>query len=121
MACALVSRKKARYIAFFLFLGLLVAISWSSYLWPGILLAICLPLSLRQYLLGRHFDAAISLFVFGGAFITVAFSISWEILLPILFSIGGLYIFFREFILENELNESEKEEDKNHEIEEEKK
>ena len=58
-------------------------------------------------------------FAFVGIFVTVQFKIQWNILLPILFTLGGIYIFFKEFFGPKE--ETEKEEDINKEIEEEEK
>jgi len=83
------------------------------------MLAVGLPLALRQYLLGRHYDMGVSLFVFVGVFVTVQFDISWEVLLPVLFALGGIYILFREFLESKEKTEVEEEEDLNQEIEEE--
>ncbi len=118
MAQALISKKRAKAISVALFLIGLAIISYLAAWWPGIMLVVGIPLALRQYLLGRHYDMGISLFVFVGVFVTVQFNISWEILLPVLFAIGGIYILFREF-LESKEPLAEEEEDINHEIEEE--
>ncbi|MBS0650658.1 MAG: hypothetical protein JSR93_05810 [Verrucomicrobia bacterium] len=118
MAKALISKKRAKAISVALFLIGLAIISYLAAWWPGIMLVVGIPLALRQYLLGRHYDMGISLFVFVGVFVTVQFNISWEILLPVLFAIGGIYILFREF-LESKEPLAEEEEDINHEIEEE--
>ena len=82
------------------------------------MLAVGLPLGLRQYLLGRHYDMAITLLVFVGTFVTVQFDITWKVFLPILFSIGALYILAREFLTPDEPSEEEKEEDAQKELEE---
>lgn len=118
MAKALISKKRAKTISVALFLIGLAIVSYLAAWWPGIMLAVGIPLALRQYLLGRHYDMGISLFVFVGVFVTVQFNISWEILLPVLFAIGGIYILCREF-LESKEPLAEEEEDINHEIEEE--
>ncbi|MBI3220770.1 MAG: hypothetical protein HYZ44_14745 [Bacteroidetes bacterium] len=117
MANALTSKKKAKAISVALFLISLAITSYLGTWWPSIMLVIGIPLALRQYLLGRHYDMGVSLFVFIGVFVTVQFDISWEILLPVLFAIGGIYILFREF-LESKEGLAEEEEDINHEIEE---
>lgn len=117
MAKILTSKKKAKAISVALFLIGLAIISYLAAWWPGIMLVVGIPLALRQYLLGRHYDMGISLFVFVGVFVTVQFNISWEVLLPVLFAIGGIYILFREF-LESKEPLAEEEEDINHEIEE---
>lgn len=121
MAHPFVSKKKAHASSTALFLiGLAVLMVTESW-WPGILLAVGLSLALRQFLLGRVYDMMTSLLIFVGAFVTVQFDISWRILLPILFTLGALYILFREFIGNDPVTEEEKDEDTQHEIEEKKK
>ncbi len=118
MARPLVSHRIAKALSLALFLVALAIITYTNQWWPGIMLGIGIPLAIRQYLLGRHYDMYVSLFVFIGVFVTVQFKISWQILLPILFTVGGIYIFFREFIESKTPSEAEKEEDINHRIEE---
>jgi hypothetical protein len=112
------SRKKAQALSTALFLVGLASLIFIDVWWPGIMLIIGLPLALRQYLLGRNYDMMVTLFVFVGTFISVQFDISWRIFLPILFTLGALYILFREFLGPDETSEEEKEEELNHEIEE---
>ncbi|MFA6118688.1 MAG: hypothetical protein WCT85_05570 [Parachlamydiales bacterium] len=119
MAKPIMSRKKAHSLSFALFLIGIGIISYIKYWWPGIMLAIGLPIALRQYLLGRRFDMFVSLIVFLGVYITVQFQIKWDIILPVLFTIGGIYVFFREFFGPKDVEEEDTEEDKNLEIEEE--
>lgn len=115
------SRKKAQAISTALFLLGLAILIFTDAWWPGIMLAIGIPLALRQYLLGRTYDMGITLLVFLGTFVTVQFDISWRVFLPILFTLGAIYILFREFAGAEEEDEEEKEEDLNHELEEAKK
>ena len=120
MPKATVSRKRALYFAAILFgIGLVFLVINKNW-WPGIMLAIGLPFALRQYLLGRTYDAAISFIVFVGTFITVNYDISWQVFLPILLTLGAIYLLFREFIEVQEESEAEREEDFNHELEEKK-
>lgn len=114
----IVSRKRAKALSVALFLIGLAIVSYLQAWWPGIMLAVGIPLALRQYLLGRHYDMIVSLFVFIGVFVTVQFDISWEILLPVLFALGGVYILFREYLESKEETLEEEEEDINQEIEE---
>lgn len=112
------SRKKAHSIGFALFLigiGLLFIFqSW----WPAIALVIGLSIAVKKYLLHEFFDMIVALVIFIGIFVTVQFASSkW--VLPVLFILGGSYIFFREFFGGSSLPESDREEDLNHEIEEE--
>src|SRR5687767_7585211 len=121
MAKAIASRKRAQAFSLaLLFLGLAIIIFLQAW-WPGILLAVGLPLALRQYLLGRTYDMCLSLVIFGLGFITVQFDISWQILLPVLFVIGALYIFLREIYESTTSTEEETEADINLEIEEDEK
>ena len=112
------SKRRAKAISMALFFVGLAILSYLNAWWPGIMLVIGLPLALRQYMLDRHYDMGISLFVFVGVFITVQFNISWEILLPVLFAIGGIYVLFREYLESRAETLEEKEDDINKEIEE---
>lgn len=112
------SKRRAKAFSVALFLIGLAIITYLNAWWPGIMLAVGIPLALRQYLLGRHYDMGITLFVFIGVFVTVQFNISWEILLPVLFALGGIYILFREYLESKEEPLEEEEEDINQEIEE---
>ena len=121
MSHPITSRKKAQALSTALFLFGLALLLLSDLWWPGIMLAVGLPLALRQYLLGRSYDMLVTLLVFVGTFVTVQFDISWRIFLPVLFTLGALYILFREFISPEQISEEEKEEDLNCEIDEDKK
>ena len=112
------SARTAKTLALVLFLIGLAILTYANAWWPGIMLAIGLPIAFRQYLVGRRYDMYVSLFVFIGVFVTVQFNIAWEVILPILFSLGAIYIFFREFIESRTRTEAENEEELNAEIEE---
>jgi ABC-type antimicrobial peptide transport system permease subunit len=112
------SRKRASALSTALLLiGLAIVIFLRAW-WPGIVLAIGIPLALRQALLGHYFDTFISLLIFGGVFITAQFEVSWDILLPVLFLVAALYILLREFQESSEHPEDIEDEDLNHELEE---
>lgn len=121
MAHPLVSKKKAQALSTALLLLGLAALVITDAWWPGIMLAVGVPLALRQYLLGRTYDMAVSLLIFVGTFILVGFDISWKVFLPTIFTIGAIYILCREFLESRAESEEEHEEDVNHEIEETKK
>ncbi len=112
------SRKRALYFSTVLFAINLSILIFTNHWWPGIMLAIGLPFSLRQYLLGRSYDTFISLIVFVGTFVTVSYDISWQIFLPVLFTLGAIYLVFQEFIAVLGETEEEKEEDISHEVDE---
>ena len=112
MAKPVILRKRAKIVALIIFLLSLAILTYFKAFWPGIMLAVGLPLAVFQYLQGRLYDMGITLFVFVGAWVTVNFEIQWEIILPVLFAIGGIYIFFREFLQSRSTSEEEFEEDK---------
>lgn len=115
------SKRRAKALSSALFLIAIAVISFFQAWWPGIMLAIGLPLALRQYLLNRIYDMWVSLAVFGGVFIMVQFPLPWDLIVPVLSALGGIYLLFREYVESKAQTESEQEEDLNHEIEEEKK
>ncbi|MDE3056238.1 MAG: hypothetical protein KGI80_06090 [Verrucomicrobiota bacterium] len=118
MAHPLVSFRKARLWSRVLFLLGLIVVSWTGSWWPGFLLITGFPVALQQYLVGKTYDAWMTLFVFLGAFITVTFDIQWKVVLPVLFGLGAVYILIREIFASDPITEEEKEEDREQEIEE---
>lgn len=119
MTRPVVSQKKAKSICIALFLVFLAILSYTEKWWPGILLVVGLPLALKQYFAAKKYDVLITLFVFCGGFITEHNEFSAPILLPVLFTIGAIYVFCRDWIETSCLTEEEQEEDLNEEIEEE--
>lgn len=119
MAHPLTSRRRAQVFSTAIFLiGIAILVMTSAW-WPGIMLVVGIPLAFRQYLLGRTYDMGISLLVFVGTFVTVQWDISWKVFLPVLFSLGAIYVLVREFVDNATTPEPEDEEDLNIEIEEE--
>lgn len=118
MAQPLASQRRAKALSLALFLIGLAIIAYLDAWWPGIMPVIGIPLALRQYLLGRMYDMAISLLVFLGVFVTVQFNISFQILIPVLFTVAGIYIIFREYMESKTAPEDEQEQDINEELEE---
>lgn len=112
------SKRRAKAISSALFLFGLAFIVYFKSWWPGIMLAIGIPLAVRQALLGRYYDMFISLFVFVGVFITAHFNVSWEILLPVVLIVSAIYLLGKELFESRTPDEDEREEDLNHEIEE---
>lgn len=91
-------RKQAKLVSLVVFFLCIIIIGFLRYWWPGIMLTLGLPLAVFQYMQGRRYDTFITFFVFIGAWLTIQFDIEWEILLPVLFSVGGIYLFFREWV-----------------------
>ena len=90
------SSKKALTYSFFLFIVGLILLSWFHFWWPGILLAIGIPLALRNYFQEKYSDLAMVLVVFGGIFVIVQFHLS-DVYLPLFFGVGGLYVYLKGF------------------------
>lgn len=118
MTKPLTSMKTAKFLSLALFLVGLAILTYLENWWPGIMLVIGLSLAFREYLLGRRYDMAITLIVFVGVFIS-AFLTWSRYLIPVLFTIGGIYIFFRDYIESSFPSEEDAEENVNEEIEEE--
>jgi len=119
MSNLIVCKKKATRFAFCLFLIGVAILSYGGNWWPGIMLAIGIPLAIKQFLLGKRYDVLVTLFVFCGVFASVWFDLYRKPVLPVLFITGGIYILFRDFFESSLPNEKEREEDLNEEIEEE--
>lgn len=65
--------------------------------WPGILLGIGASLMTRQYFLGKYYDILLSALIFIGLFCFFYFTINWLIILPVLFTIAGIFLIFQEY------------------------
>lgn len=115
-----VSQRRAEAISSSLFLVGLAIVFLTQSFWPGMMLVVGIPLALRQYLLGRTYDALLSLVIFGGVFCVSGLDISWEIILPVLFVTAAIYTIIREFCNPYQTTEAEDEESLNHEITEDK-
>lgn len=113
-----VSYKRAKTLSTAVFLISLAVISYTNRWWPEILLAFGISLAFRQVLLGRAYDSFLSLVIFVGAYIGVTYEVSFEVLLPAMFLIAGLYLLIREFFSTKSAPEAEAEESLNKEIEE---
>lgn len=113
-----VSQKRAKAISSSLFLVGLAILTFTGRWWPGIMLVIGIPLALRQFLLGKTYDMCLSLIIFVGAFIATGYEVSWEVVLPVMFITGAIYILFAEFWGPDHPDEAEDEESLSKEIEE---
>ncbi len=116
MMSPITSQKKAKNISIVLFLIALAIVSFTGQWWPGLLLAVGLPLALKHYLLGQRYDVLMVLLVFFGAFLSVTYEFSWPVILPVLFTLGAIYLLFRDLVEEHSL--AEEEQDLNEEIQE---
>ncbi|MDX8430504.1 MAG: hypothetical protein SNF33_01675 [Candidatus Algichlamydia australiensis] len=111
------SKRRAQSISTALFLLGLAYLFFTGIWWPNILLVVGIPLAIRQFLNGRFHDMVVTLAVFLGVFVTTNFKIAWNLLLPILFTVGAIYILIQEFFESRSETEEELEEDLNVEIE----
>lgn len=118
MAHPRVSYKRAKAISSSLFLVCIAVLLFTEKWWPGILLAIGLPLAVRHFLLGRQYDMWLTLTIFVGGFVASGCDIKWDILAPVILVVAAIYMLVREFLDPNASNEAEDEESLNKEIEE---
>lgn len=117
MSKPITSKRRASSISTALFLLGLAYIFYTGIWWPNIMLVVGIPLAIRQYLNGRFHDMVVTLALFLGVYITTTVHVAWNLLLPILFTVGAVYILFREFLESRADTEEEREEDLNVEIE----
>jgi hypothetical protein len=97
MSTPLVSKHKADILSILVLVIGLIALYYLNRWWPDCLLLFWLTLSSRQYLRGRYYDIILTTFVFGGLFLHYYVHVVWNILLPVLFTIGAIYLIFREY------------------------
>lgn len=103
MSQLILSKRKAEAISNGVFLVGIGILFWTNGWWPGILLVIWAALATRQYFTGRIWDFSISTVILVGLFITTFFNITWSVLMPVLFVIGGIYIIFREYFFTEDI------------------
>jgi hypothetical protein len=119
MTQPIVSKKRTQNICGALFFVGLGVVGFIGQWWPGVMLAIGIPLALRQFFLRKFYDVIITLIICFGIVIFSSYEMSTKVILPIMFIIAGIYIFFRDFIESQNTTEVEEEENLNEEIEEE--
>jgi hypothetical protein len=107
----ILSEKRASAISNGLFLISLGILVYTNLWWPGILLAIWITMSSKQYLTGRIYDAFITTFVLVGLFAATIINIDWAFLLPTLFIVAGIFIIYREYSGRHETLEEDKSEE----------
>ena len=112
MVNRILSKRKTEAISNGVFLIALGILFYTNAWWPGILLAIWATLALRQYFSGRVYDLIISSVILIGLFL-----ITWSILMPVLFVVGGIYIIFREYFFSGATDEEDKSEEIKDDIE----
>lgn len=96
MGKSITSHRKAVSISAGVFLICLAVLSLTGYWWPGILLAIGIFAALKEFLRGRYYDLLLSILIFGGLFAVFTLNAGWAVIVPVLFTIGGIWILFRE-------------------------
>jgi uncharacterized membrane-anchored protein YitT (DUF2179 family) len=92
----LASATRANSLAMLALLGGLLAIAFSSFYWPLILLTVGISLSVRRMLLGFPYEAALTLLVFIGLFITLRYNLDWTAILTVALSCAAITLLFRE-------------------------
>lgn len=108
MSKRLMSKQKSEILSNCAFLLALTVLLYTGAWWPGILLALWVTLALRQYLTGRMYDVLVTSVLLLGLFLVNFFQIDWNVLMPILFVLGGIYIIFREAYFAEDTNGEDK-------------
>lgn len=93
-------RTRAEMIGNGVFLIILGVLFYYNWWWPGILIAIWAAIATRQILTGRHQEFLLTTILFVTLFVIAYFKLSWDLMLPLLFIIGGGFIIVRELIAE---------------------
>lgn len=106
MSQLVLSPRKAASISNGVFLISLGILFFTNLWWPGILLALWATLGLRQYLVARYWDFALTSIIFIGLF--VLNYLDWDILLPVLFVVAGIFLIVREYFFGGDTNGEEK-------------
>lgn len=96
------SKRKRHALSNGVFLVGLAILYYINWWWPSILLVVWATVALRQWLAGHLFDLAITTFILIGLFLVSFFRIEWNILMPILLVVGGIYIIGREYFSEED-------------------
>ncbi len=89
--------------------------------WPGILLALLVSIGIKDYLRGRLYDLVLTTIVLGGLFVFFYFNAEWSVTVPVLFTIAGIWIIFRELFVRKPRMGEEEVEDVSHEVSEDEK
>lgn len=108
MSQPLLSKKKAFAISNGVFLIGLGILFYTNTWWPGILAVVWSSLIFRQGCTGRLYDFIISSIILLTLFFIALFNLKWDVLMPVLFVIGGIYIIFREYFFAEDTNGEDK-------------
>jgi predicted membrane protein len=102
------SKRKAEAVSNGVFLIALGILFYTNKWWPGILIAIWAALAIRQYFTHRIYDLCLTTAILAGIFIISFFNFKWDILMPVLFVVAGIYLIFREYFFSEDSNGEEK-------------
>jgi hypothetical protein len=96
MAKPIVPKSVANAVFISLSVGSLFYLVYHEIWWPSVLLALWLSLSARQLLTGRKCDFALTSAVLLSLYVTESFALDYALFVPVVLSITGVYILFRE-------------------------
>jgi predicted membrane protein len=106
-----VSKKKAAIISNGIFLICVGIMIFTNTWWPGIILAVAVTITSRQYLSGRYYHAIISAVIFTALFILAIARFNFDVLAPVLFILAGIFLIVREYFFTYDTNGEEKSEE----------
>jgi len=113
----IVSKQKADILSAVVGIISLAFLLYWQILWPEAVLVVAVVLMLRQFLRGRRYDMLITCGVIGGWYVTLSWKINWDTIVPVILTVGALYIIFREYFIIKERVGIDQIEDANQEIE----
>lgn len=102
MSQPIVTHQRANSISSGVFLISLGILFYTNQWWPGILAALAVTLGVKDTLRGRYYDLALSVLIFGGLFVFFTFSPRWSVAVPVLFTLAGIWLIFRELFVRKE-------------------
>lgn len=118
-------QNQIRAISSGIFLVGLAILFITKFWWPGILLVLWVSVGVREYLSRRYYDFFISTIILLGLFAVYMLKLDWNVLVPVVFVVGAIYIVMKEFFftsksrleekikqLESDLEEEKEEEKK---------
>lgn len=93
----MIARARADTVGNGIFLIAIGLLYYYHFWWPGILLAVWSSFSTRQLLTKRFQDFLLTTILLLSLFFIVFFQLSFELLMPLIFILGGSYLVFKEF------------------------
>ncbi len=116
MSSPVTTHSRANTIAAGVFLICLGFLFYTNWWWPGILLAIAVSTSIKDYLRGRIYDMVLSIAIFGGLFAFFYFNADMTVAVPVLLTLAGIFLIVRELYFRKPRTSEDRTEDVSQQI-----